>query len=137
MLIGLVPKGNLIALLLITLLFAIQVNRGSGLAAAFLFSWVGVLLDPLSHRVGWAILHIGALEPLFAWLSDVPIVPWTSFNNTVVMGSFVIGVFLFYPIYRVSQTAFTILAPLAAEQLNKYRIYHILTGTDFATRWKV
>jgi len=137
MLIGLTPKGNLIAVALITTLFAIKVNRGSGLASAFVFSWVGVLLDPLSHYIGGLILTTAALEPTFAWLSELPVVPWTSFNNTVVMGSVVLGAFLFYPIYRASKMGFPILTPIVVAHLSKYKMYHILTGTDFATRWKL
>ena len=137
MLIGLVPKGNLIAILLITILFAIKVNRGSGLASAFVFSWVGVLLDPLSHYIGGSILTMSALEPTFVWLSEMPLVPWTNFNNTVVMGSVVLGLFLFYPVYRASKPSFEILAPIVVAYLSRYKLYHILTGTDFATRWEI
>src|SRR6478672_13843261 len=45
MMIGLVPKGNLIALSLCVLLFSMRCNKGLGLAAAVVFSFVGFWTD--------------------------------------------------------------------------------------------
>lgn len=137
MLIGLMPKGNLTAWFLIAILFSTQVNRGVGLCAAFLFTWVGSLVDPLSHGIGLAVLNIKMIEPLFTWLADLPVVPWTSFNNTIVMGSLLLGAGLFYPTYRVSKYLFETYTPVVVEKLHRFKIYQVLFGTEFATRWKV
>src|SRR4051812_13190991 len=56
MMIGLVPKGNLIALSLCVLLFSIRCNKGIGLLAAIGFSFVGPLTDPFAHRLGMVVL---------------------------------------------------------------------------------
>ena len=52
MLIGLVPKGNLIALALGVVLFGSRANLGAGALAALTFTWLGLLLDPISHLIG-------------------------------------------------------------------------------------
>jgi len=137
MLLGLVPKGNLIAIALTTALFASRVHLGSAAVASIGFSWIGLLLDPLSDRLGEVILTWGPFQPLFARLYELPLVPWTMFNNTVVCGSLIIGLLAFYPVYRASRWGFERYAPVASEKLKRYRVYHVLFGTDLITSWRV
>ena len=89
--IGILPKGNLIAVLFVVLLFTLRTNLAAGLLSAAICSWIGVGLDPISHRVGEAVLTFGPLQGLFAGLYRLPYAPWLSFNNTVVMGGLLIG----------------------------------------------
>ena len=137
MLMGLIPKGNLIAAALVVLLLSLKVNRGAGVCIAVVFSWIGVLLDPLSHRIGLTVLTSEPLQPLLAWMYDAPVLPWTSFHNTVVVGSIVVGLCLLYPVYRLSDFAAVKYLPRATERLSKYRIYRVLFGTELATGWKL
>ncbi|MHC4403028.1 MAG: TIGR03546 family protein [Planctomycetota bacterium] len=133
MVIGLVPKGNLIAVSLVVILLATRVNLVAGAIGVVLFSWVAALLDPLSHRIGHALLGAGFLQPTWATLYDLPLVPWTAFNNTVVLGSLLLGLWLFYPVYRLSEGACARWKPPAAEFLGRYRIVRLLTGVQTAT----
>lgn len=103
---GLVPKGNLIAVSLLVLLFSLRVNKGVSLLAAFAFSWVGPALDPFADRLGANILSAGTLQPTYAALFQMPLGPWFDFNNTVVVGSLVIGLWAFYPAYWFSYQGF-------------------------------
>ena len=137
MLAGLIPKGNLIAAVLVVLLLSIKVNRGAAVFCALVFSWLGVLLDPLSHRLGSVILHSDSLEPMLAGMYELPVLPWTSFNNTVVLGNLLIGILLFYPTYRAARyTALHYLPPLT-ERMKRYKIYQVLFGTELVTGWKL
>jgi uncharacterized protein (TIGR03546 family) len=136
MVIGLVPKGNLTAAALMVVLLGSRVNLGMGLAGAMLFSWIGVLTDPVAHRVGHALLARPSLRPMWAWLYDLPVVPWTGFNNTVVLGSLLIGLGLFYPAWRVSERAFARIQPPLCARLAKYRIVQLLAGTELVAGWR-
>lgn len=98
--IGLVPKINLIALGLIFLLFALRINILAGLLTAAVFSWVGLLIEPALDHLGRCVLTLVPLQGLFAWLYELPYAPWTAFNNTVVMGALFLGALQFYPTYR-------------------------------------
>ena len=49
------------------------------------------LLDPLFHMVGEAILTISSVQGLFEVMNQMPIVPFTQFNNTVVMGAMLVA----------------------------------------------
>src|SRR2546423_12357003 len=66
MMIGLVPKGNLIALSLCVLLFSMRCNKGLGLAAAVVFSFVAPWTDPFAHRLGHAALSLQPIQTTYA-----------------------------------------------------------------------
>lgn len=124
--VGLVPKGNLTALLLASILFATRVSLGSGALTAMLFSFIGPWLDPLTHRIGWKILTWPSLQSHFLAFYDRPFVPWTDLNNTVVLGSLVLGVMLFYPAYRLSKPLFKRYPPATVLSQSKDRLHRLL-----------
>ena len=63
MIIGLVPKDNLISVLLLFLLASLKINLCSASLATLLFSWLTLLLDPLSHLIGRSVLlALGTLD---------------------------------------------------------------------------
>ncbi|MFP4417203.1 MAG: TIGR03546 family protein [Chitinispirillaceae bacterium] len=99
MAIGLVPSFPIKALLFICLIL-INVNIAIALFAMFVFGLIAYLLDPLFHSVGfWLLVRIDVLEPLWAALYNIPFVPFTNFNNTVVMGAMICSILLLYPVY--------------------------------------
>jgi uncharacterized protein (TIGR03546 family) len=132
MMIGLIPKGNLIAVALMTLFCALRINVAAGTAAIFIFSWVGLLLDPISHRLGHSLLTQAPLQPFWTALYNMNLVPWTAFNNTVVLGSTLIGLALLLPVYALMRPLFDEFAPLWADHLKKYRIVQLLRGGELA-----
>jgi uncharacterized protein (TIGR03546 family) len=96
---GLVPKGNLFAVIFLLFFFLFNVNKGMALISAALFTPVGYLIDGPAHDIGSALLLSPALAGLWTWLYNLPVVPWTKFNNTVVLGNLVVGLVLFAPLY--------------------------------------
>jgi len=107
MVIGLVPKGNLIALSLCVLLFSIRCNKGLGLAVAVVFSFVGPWTDPFAHRLGLAALSFEPIQTTYASIFKLPLGPWFGFNNTVVTGSLLMGLYFAYPVYWITRLLFT------------------------------
>ncbi|MCA9067358.1 MAG: TIGR03546 family protein [Planctomycetaceae bacterium] len=134
MVVGLVPKGNLIAISLMMIVGASKVNLGTSMMGAFVFSWVGMLIDPISHEVGLWLLTQESLSGFWTWLYNQPIVPWTRFNNTVVLGSFVLGWALFYPVYRITKSRLTVWQPKLAERFQKFKLTQILLGAEYASK---
>lgn len=106
MVLGMVPKGNLLAVALVMVILAFRVNVAVAMVSALAFSLIGPLTDPLTHRLGHWVLTRPALWPHWAQLYELPLAPWTRFNNTVVMGSILLGAGLFYPSYRASLPVF-------------------------------
>src|SRR5690242_14796407 len=97
MVLGLVPKDNVVALSLCVLLVSMRCNKGIGLLAAIVFSLASPLMDNFAHRLGSSVLGIKSLQPIYASIFNLPFGPWLGFNNTVVTGSLIIGLYLAYP----------------------------------------
>ncbi len=129
-LVGLVPKGNLLAIGLMMLMCSLRVNLGVGLATVFATSWVGVLLDPISHRIGEFLLKSDALRPLWEPMYDTMLLPWTDFNNTVVLGSFSMGAAAFIPLYFLSKPIFGVLTPQLVTWAQRFRLVSLLWGGE-------
>ena len=137
MMVGLLPKDNLTAAILSVILVATRVNAASGALAVLAFSWIGMWLDPVSGRVGWYLLSLPALQSFWTALAGMPVVPWTGFNNTIVLGSFVIGLWLMLPVYMTSKPLFARYQPRLTARLRKFRVYHLLMGTEVANTWRI
>ena len=99
LLLGLVPAGNFFWIVLLLVSFFFKHHHGS----KFLLMAVIKLFSPLIvHPIdllGWEVLHIDALRPLFTSLYNMPFVPFTKFNNTLVAGGIVAGVVLSVPFF--------------------------------------
>jgi uncharacterized protein (TIGR03546 family) len=132
--VGLVPKGNLTAIALMMVLGTLRVNLGAGLFAAFTFSWIGSFIDPFTHRIGSLLLSAEWLRPVWTSMYDTPLVPWTGFNNSVVLGSFLLGMLLLYPCYRLTEPLFARYTPDLTERLARFRIVQLIWGADFASK---
>jgi uncharacterized protein (TIGR03546 family) len=105
MILGLVPKGNLIALTLLVLLLLLRLNKGLGLAAAVAFSSLGPWSDPFTHKLGLVVLGYEPLQSTYAALYDLPLAPWLGFDNTVVTGTLLVGLYLAYPVHHATWLA--------------------------------
>lgn len=87
---GMTPVLSLHSLLVFLFMFFFRVQIGAAGLTAFFFKFGAFLLDPVFHSVGSQVLEIQSLEPFFTQLYNMPIVPFTRFNNSIVMGSAVI-----------------------------------------------
>lgn len=96
---GLVPKGNLLAASFFLLFFFLRVDKGMAFVTAAVFTPLAYLIDGHAHDLGLALLKAPALQGLWTALYDMPIVPLTRFNNSVVLGNLVIALVLFAPLY--------------------------------------
>jgi len=135
MVVGLLPKGNLLAASIAMLLFGTRVNRAAGLLGIGVFSYAGWALDDFAHRVGSMVLTWPAARPMFAWLYEQPLGPFSGLNNTVVVGQFLIGLYLAYPTYRTSHALVVRVQPRVHAYLMKYRVIRWLRGAEVGAQW--
>jgi len=98
-LLGFMPKGNLLWILMFVLFSFIRINKGSYYIMMIIASCFAYLLDPLFNTIGYAVLTWAPLEKIFAFLIDVPFVGFTKFNNTIVMGSLVSSIVVYIPLF--------------------------------------
>lgn len=133
-LVGLLPKGNLLAIGLGVILAASRANIGIAAATVLIVSFVSSYLDPVTHSIGHWLLSQSALQSLWTELYNTPVVPWTNFNNTIVMGSFALGVALLYPLYRLSRPFFEKYSEKLANRVKKLWLTKVLLGVEWADR---
>jgi uncharacterized protein (TIGR03546 family) len=97
---GLTPLMNAHNAVIVILLCVLNVSFAAGMLGWLLFVPIGFLLDPLFDMVGRALLvDSPSLTPLWTRLDAMPLVPYTNFNNTVVLGSVVSWIVLAPLIY--------------------------------------
>jgi uncharacterized protein (TIGR03546 family) len=111
MILGLVPKENLIAVWLCAMLFMLRVHKGFAVAAAVVFSLASPWVDSFMHKLGVIVLSIDALQPAYAWLYHLPLGPWLGFHNTVVTGALLVGLYFAYPVHWLVSAACSRLQP--------------------------
>jgi uncharacterized protein (TIGR03546 family) len=98
-LLGLIPIGNIFWILLFVVSFFFKHHHASkALVLAIIKLLIG-FVNPLVDVLGWEILHIEALQPLFTTLYNMPFVPLTRFNNTLVAGGLAGGLALWLPVF--------------------------------------
>lgn len=99
LLLGFQPLTGPQSVFLLLLIFLLNVNLGSAFLAAGLFAGLAALLDPVAHALGYALLvQADFLAPLWTALYNAPLVPFTRFNHTVVLGSLVLSLLLLAPV---------------------------------------
>jgi uncharacterized protein (TIGR03546 family) len=135
MLVGLLPKGNLVAIALAMLLFGSRANRAAGLLGIGLFSYAGWALDDFAHRLGSAVLTSPHFRAAFAWIYEQPLGPFSGLNNTAVVGQLLIGLYLLYPTYRAAFAVAKFVRPRVHAYLMKYRIIRWLRGAEVGVQW--
>ncbi|MCM1320706.1 MAG: TIGR03546 family protein [Bacteroides sp.] len=99
MLLGFLPKNNALWYLIAVFCLFLNIHKGAFVLCTALFSFIAPSFDNFFDSVGYSVLHIGALELLFAKLLDIPFVAFTRFNNTIVAGALVCSVILYIPLY--------------------------------------
>src|SRR6266576_2068693 len=89
---GLTPLINLHNAIILAALVLLNVSFAGGMLGWALFVPIGFLLDPL-------LLDVSFLTPLWTSLYNMPVVPLTNFNNTVVLGSLVFALVFALPLF--------------------------------------
>ena len=115
-LLGIIPHGNLLAVFVLIGVLCFRVNHAMLGLVAIGCSFAAKRLDPVSHVVGdYLLTHPrGGQWAVDAW--ELPLVPWTDLNNTVVAGSFVIGLASVLPVFYLTLPFFKLVAPAEDQQ---------------------
>lgn len=101
---GMTPMLSIQSLLVFLCIFFFRIQAGAAFLAAFFFAFAGWLLDPVFHSVGSAVLEMDGLHGLFTTMYNVPLLPLTRFNNSIVMGSAVITIALSPFVFFISRS---------------------------------
>ena len=108
---GMTPAFSLQTIAVFVLIFIFRIQMGAAFLSAFFFKFVAFLFDPIFDSIGASVLNIEGLKPLYTQLYNMPIIPFTRFNNSIVMGSGVLSILLLPIVFVLSKIL-----------INKYRV---------------
>ena len=134
---GLTPLLNLHNLFIFSLLVLLNVSFGGGMLGWMLFVPVGFLLDPLFDLVGRQLLQADSLRPLWTDWTNTPLLPYTNFNNTVVLGSVVGWAVLAVPIFFAARYGVTRYRATIGERVRQSRFYKAVTASQVYNVYKM
>ena len=103
MILGFAPFISIQTFLVLLIIFVFRVQIGAAFLSAFFFKFVAFLFDYPAHLLGKAVLENESLKPLFTNMYNMPLVPMTRFNNSIVMGSMIVSILLFPIAYILFQ----------------------------------
>jgi uncharacterized protein (TIGR03546 family) len=136
-LVGLVPKGNLTAAILCLVVLAVRCNLAAAALATMVFSWLGMCLDPLTHRLGLALLTSPMLRPAWDWLYEQPLMPWMRLHNTVVLGNLLTGLALLLPLYAIGLRATQRFGSQGAELVRRLGLARVAAYAHRLSGWSL
>ncbi|HBR28803.1 MAG TPA: DUF2062 domain-containing protein [Firmicutes bacterium] len=130
--IGLTPFFSLHNFFVMILILALNVSISSAFFGALFFSYFAYLLDPLFHQLGYFLLvDITWLQSFWTYLYNIPIAPLTKFYNTVVLGSLVVSLTTFFPVYFGFKQIVTFYRAKMASKVNNLKIMQIMKANKF------
>jgi uncharacterized protein (TIGR03546 family) len=127
---GLTPLVNVHNLLIAALILVLNVSIGGALLGWALFLPFGFLLDPVFHRLGQLLLlETPALTPMWTSWFNSPVLPYTNFNNTIVLGSLVAWLALWLPIFLAARYGVARYRATLGERVRQSRFYQAVTAS--------
>lgn len=136
MLVGLPPFVWLNVLGLFFIIFLLPVNIGAAILSWGVFKLVAFFVDPASHNIGYFFLvQAQGLAPVWTSLYNAPIVPFTKFYNTVVLGAFVLGIVFFVPVMIAVEKGIVRYRTHWRERVEKWKIMKLFKLTSAYNIW--
>jgi len=126
--IGLMPKDSAIPWAIGLLFLLSRGNLLCGIAAAIAVSAISPMLDVFFDRMGENVLTMGFMHSTFESWMEISWMAWTRFNNTVVAGSFAVGLVACLPVYLLSQVFFRVWGIAVIERIMESRLIRLLFG---------
>jgi uncharacterized protein (TIGR03546 family) len=134
---GLTPLVNVHNLLIFSLLVLLNVSFGGGMLGWMLFVPIGFLLDPMFDAMGLSLLENASLRPMWTTWTNTPLLPYTNFNNTVVLGSFVTWVVLAVPIFFAARYGVARYRATVGERVRQSRWYKAVTASQVYNMYRL
>ena len=126
---GLTPLMNVHNLVVFALILLLNVSFGGGMLGWALFVPVGFLLDPVFHSIGAGLLDAPSLRPLWTGWYNTPLVPYTNFNNTIVLGSVVGWLATAVPFFFAARWGVARYRATIGAKVQQSRLYKAITAS--------
>jgi uncharacterized protein (TIGR03546 family) len=128
---GFTPLTSPHNLLVLLVILFFRVNIGAAMLSWGVFKILAYALDPLFHRIGLFLLsEVAFLQGLWTSLYNAPLVPYTRFNNTVLLGSLIFSLLAFYPAYWGGKFMVLKYRETFMERFNRLKIVQVFKASD-------
>jgi uncharacterized protein (TIGR03546 family) len=114
----------------VAFIVVLNVSFGGGMLGWALFVPIGFLLDPVFDSIGRSLLQAPSLRGLWTALYNTPLVPYTNFNNTVVLGSVVAWMVLALPIFFAARYGVARYRATVGERVRQSKFYKAVTASQ-------
>lgn len=129
MFLGFSPMFSLQTIIVFFILFFFRIQMGAAFLAAFFFKFVAFLVDPLADILGRLVLEAPGLRSVWITLYNMPIIPFTRFNNSIVMGSFLVALILSIPIFYMFKTFIEKYRATVVTRFKQTKFWKVFTAT--------
>ena len=134
---GLTPLMNIHNAIVFAAIVLLNVSFAGGMLGWALFVPIGFLLDPLFDWIGHSLLLAPSLRGLWTSMYNMPIVPLTNFNNTVVLGSLVFALVLLVPLFFATRWAVVRYRATIGARVRQSKFYRALMASKVYNVYKL
>ncbi len=134
---GLTPLMNVHNLVVFSLILLLNVSFGGAMLGWALFVPLGFILDPLFDAIGLSLLEAPALRTLWTGWYNTPLLPYTNFNNTVVLGSVVAWLALAVPIFFGARWGVARYRATLGARVQQSRLYKAITASKVYNVYRI
>ena len=127
---GFAPFISIQTLLVLALVFFFRIQMGAAFISAFFFKFIAWLADPVADILGRYVLEQESLRPLFVAMYNMPLVPMTRFNNSIVMGSMIASLLLVIPMFFVFRLLILKYRVTVVSRFQQSKIWKAWTATS-------
>jgi uncharacterized protein (TIGR03546 family) len=128
---GFSPFLSLQTFLIIFVLLFFRIQIGAAFLSAFFFKFIAFATDPLADILGRQILEAEALRSLWVSLYNMPLIPMTRFNNSIVMGSFLVALILVVPAFFIFKKLIEKYRNTVVAKFKQTKFWKAFTATKF------
>lgn len=131
---GLTPLFSLHNIIVIFLLLILRVNIGSFVLAWAFFSAIAYAFDPLFNQLGEYLLTRPELNTFWTSLYNMPLARVSGFNNTLLLGSFVVSIAAFFPLLLIGNMLIVRYRKYIVEKFKKSRLFKFFSTSKWFGR---
>ena len=129
---GLTPIANVHNVVIVLVALVLNVSLAGFSLGWTVFVPAGFLLDPVFDAIGRALLGAPGLTGFWTTLANLPLVPYTNFNNTIVLGSLVFWVVAWLPIWFAARWAIVKYRATLYQRLETTRFFKAVKASSLA-----
>jgi uncharacterized protein (TIGR03546 family) len=122
-LLALQPGMTIVRIVVLALVFMLKINMPALFLSLFLFALASPVLDVPVDLLGGFILGLPALHEFFTSLYNMPLVPYTRFNDTLVMGGLALGIIAWLPVFFVFKALVTLYRNTLREKIVTSKLF--------------